>query len=140
MIELIVVLLAIVSSHSLGGELPEYPPWKLVRDGPLITRYAESVNPDNAWREHPRPQLTRGADSFMILNGLWEFDRFATNLDSPPFQRHLPERILVPFPVESALSGIRRVNPSGFYWYKQSFKLKETQLKNRVILRLEACD
>ena len=73
----------------------------------LKTRWAEDVSEQNAHPEYPRPQMVRKA--WMNLNGLWEYA-------VRPVYEEPPDRfdgdILVPFPVESALSGVkRRVGP-----------------------------
>ncbi len=64
--------------------------------GPLKTRWAKDVSPANALPEYPRPQLVR--KEWLNLNGLWDLklgDGTAT-------------RILVPYPIESALSGVMK--------------------------------
>src|SRR5690606_5928841 len=70
------------------------------------------VGPDNALPEYPRPQLVR--DTWQNLNGVWEFAS-ASDLSNPPVGQTLDERILVPYPVESALSGIQRNEDQMFY-------------------------
>ena len=41
--------------------------------GHIMTRWAEKVSPDNAWREYPRPRMQRGENSWVNLNGLWDW-------------------------------------------------------------------
>src|SRR5664279_5944000 len=68
--------------------------------GPLKTRWAKDVSPENAHPEYPRPQMVR--QEWLNLNGRWDFGlthRDRTN--GGAYQR----TILVPFPVESSLSG-----------------------------------
>lgn len=72
---------------------------------PLTTPWTDQVSPTNALPEYPRPQLVRS--EWQNLNGEWEFTG-APNLNSPPLGQTLPERVLVPYPIESALSGIQR--------------------------------
>ena len=90
------------------------------KTAPLMTQWADDVAPENVLPEYPRPQMVRA--EWMNLNGVWEFDctRGITNripadewkgcdravFDKVEFGRKLPREILVPFPVESALSGI----------------------------------
>ena len=90
------------------------------KTAPLMTQWADDVTPENVLPEYPRPQMVRA--EWMNLNGVWEFDctRGITNripadewkgcdravFDKVEFGRKLPREILVPFPVESALSGI----------------------------------
>ncbi|WP_210592141.1 PA14 domain-containing protein [Streptomyces sp. GESEQ-35] len=82
----------------------------------LRTPWAEEVGPDNALPEYPRPQLTR--DAWRNLNGRWQFAA-ADAGEQPPFGRTLNERILVPYPVESQLSGIQRHEDR--MWYRRTF-------------------
>ena len=70
---------------------------------PLMTRWAKDVSPTNAWPQYPRPQMVR--KDWQNLNGLWEFAKAAEG-DAPPFDHPLSGQILVPFPVESSLSGV----------------------------------
>ncbi|MFR0355620.1 PA14 domain-containing protein [Streptomyces sediminimaris] len=82
----------------------------------LRTRWADDVSARNAHPEYPRPQLTRGA--WRNLNGSWQFAA-ATAGERPPVGRNLGERILVPYPVESQLSGIERHEDR--MWYRRTF-------------------
>ncbi|MFH9002352.1 PA14 domain-containing protein [Streptomyces afghaniensis] len=82
----------------------------------LRTRWADEVGPGNALPEYPRPQLTR--DAWRSLNGRWQFAA-AEPGEQPPVGRTLKERILVPYPVESQLSGIERHEDR--MWYRRTF-------------------
>lgn len=73
----------------------------------IITAWGAAVTPDNVETSfgYPRPQMTRDeASTVLVLNGLWEFD-LAKAGDAPPFGQTLSQTILVPFPLESCLSG-----------------------------------
>ncbi|WP_019818752.1 LamG-like jellyroll fold domain-containing protein [Saccharomonospora saliphila] len=78
----------------------------------LATPWTDEVSPDNALPEYPRPQLTR--PEWRNLNGVWEFAGASAD-EEVPFGTTLPERILVPYPTESALSGIQRHTDHMFY-------------------------
>lgn len=82
----------------------------------LRTRWADEVGPGNAHPEYPRPQLTRSR--WQNLNGRWQFAA-AEEGEQPPVGRTLKERILVPYPVESQLSGIQRHEDR--MWYRRTF-------------------
>ncbi|MFI9820456.1 PA14 domain-containing protein [Streptomyces sp. NPDC052013] len=82
----------------------------------LRTKWADEVGPDNALPEYPRPQLTR--EAWRNLNGRWEFAA-AEEGEQPPVGKTLKERILVPYPVESQLSGIQRHEDR--MWYRRTF-------------------
>lgn len=72
----------------------------------LLTRWAASVTTENVHPEYPRPQMARAR--WQNLNGLWQFEVVGDSANPLPFGRELPERILVPFAMESSLSGIGR--------------------------------
>ncbi|MGW1723345.1 PA14 domain-containing protein [Streptomyces sp. NPDC002306] len=82
----------------------------------LRTKWADKVSPGNAHPEYPRPQLTR--DSWQNLNGSWQFAAAEAG-ERPPVGRNLGEKILVPYPVESQLSGIERHEDR--MWYRRTF-------------------
>ncbi|MEU1038028.1 PA14 domain-containing protein [Streptomyces sp. NPDC005907] len=82
----------------------------------LRTKWADDVGPRNALPEYPRPQLTR--DAWRNLNGRWQFAAAEAG-EQPPVGRKLAERILVPYPVESQLSGVERHEDR--MWYRRTF-------------------
>ncbi|MBD0418935.1 glycoside hydrolase family 2 [Streptomyces sp. TRM S81-3] len=82
----------------------------------LRTEWADEVGPRNALPEYPRPQLRR--DEWRNLNGHWQFAAAEAG-EQPPVGRDLGERILVPYPVESQLSGIQRHEDR--MWYRRTF-------------------
>jgi len=106
--------------------------WKPA-DGPLRTRWAKDVKPDKAWPDYPRPQLRR--DAWLNLNGLWQF-AFAKQGDEPPTGKDLSEHILVPYPVESALSGVMK--PAERVWYRRAFAVPKEWAGQRVLLHFGA--
>ena len=109
-------------------------PWQMA-PSPLVTRWAAEVNPGNAWQEYPRPQMVR--NDWQNLNGLWDFA--ITPKDSIPAQFSL--KILVPFPVESALSGIgQNVGTGNQVWYKREFRISPYWKGHRILLHFEASD
>ena len=101
----------------------------------LTTPYAEKMDRTMPWADYPRPQLRR--DSYLCLNGEWELA--VTESESIPTEFN--ERILVPFPPESALSGIcREIKCGERMYYKRRFTLPEGFVRDRVILHIDACD
>ncbi|WP_436531489.1 LamG-like jellyroll fold domain-containing protein [Actinoplanes sp. HUAS TT8] len=78
----------------------------------LTTPWGDKVDTRHPLPEYPRPQLTR--DQWLNLNGPWEFAG-ATATQQPVFGQKLAERIIVPYPVESQLSGIERRESHMFY-------------------------
>ena len=101
----------------------------------MKTEWGEKVTPENAWREYPRPQMVR--DGWTNLNGLWQY---AVTKDAPGRPAKWDGEILVPFVIESALSGVGRlVEPDETLWYRRSF---DTDLKpgERLLLHFEQAD
>ncbi len=105
------------------------------KTSPLKTRWTSQVSPLNALPEYPRPQLVR--EKWQNLNGEWQFANAAAG-EAPPFGRNLAESILVPFPVESALSGIMRKQER--MWYRRLFTIPQAWNGQRVILNFGAVD
>ena len=97
----------------------------------IITQWGALVTPVDLLQEYPRPQMTRGAATYKNMNGLWEFQlargqRNAAEagvfVDPVPFGQTLNQTILVPFPLESCLSGAFRWPAySQFFFYRLLF-------------------
>ena len=73
----------------------------------LTTPFYDEINGDMPWNEYPRPSMRR--DSFLRLNGEWGLEIS----DSEDIPSAFSERVLVPFPLGSMLSGINRQIPEG---------------------------
>jgi hypothetical protein len=105
---------------------------------PIATPWTDQVGPSNALPEYPRPQLTR--DKWQNLNGVWEFAKADVN-QAPPIGQTLGERVLVPYPIESALSGIQRHEDR--MWYRRTFTVPagwKVKSANRLQLHFGAID
>ncbi len=103
--------------------------------GPLTTQWAENVGPHNVHKEYPRPQMVR--KEWKNLNGLWDYS--IVPLFEKPSQ--WDGQILVPFPVESMLSGVgKKVGTQHMLWYKRSFTVPSTWKQQRILLHFEAVD
>jgi hypothetical protein len=103
--------------------------------GPLMTKWAKGITSQNVHREYPRPQMVRSA--WMNLNGLWQYTE-AREGEDPPLGRELKGRILVPFPVESALSGV--MQDLERIWYRTTFRVPKSWSGQRLILHFGAVD
>ncbi|MCA9054689.1 MAG: sulfatase-like hydrolase/transferase, partial [Planctomycetaceae bacterium] len=110
----------------------------------LVSRFAADLDPLHPLPEYPRPQLVR--DQWMNLNGYWEY-AISPGRSLPDGMHDLssPEkwdgRILVPFCVESALSGVRaRVGHDQALWYRRRFTLPEGWSTGNVVLHFGAVD
>ena len=104
--------------------------------GRLMTRWAKGVTPENVHREYPRPQMVR--KDWMNLNGLWDY---AIRPGDAAKAGTYDGKILVPFPVESALSGVgKRVGAGKRLWYRRTFDVPAGWAGRRVLLHFGAVD
>jgi len=104
--------------------------------GPLKTRWAADVSPKNAHPEYPRPQMVRR--DWINLNGLWDLSITRKDVEKP---EAFTTQILVPFPVESALSGVRKpVSENDRLWYRRMFELPRRWAGKRILLNFGAVD
>ena len=104
--------------------------------GPLMTRWAKDVSPDNAHPEYPRPQMVR--EDWLNLNGLWDYAIVAKDAEQPV---RFDGEILVPFPCESALSGVMKaVGKDKRLWYRRTFRVPRKWKGQRVLLHFGAVD
>lgn len=102
----------------------------------LSTEWAQKVTPQNAWQQYPRPQLKRQA--WMNLNGLWDYSIVPQNKPAP---EKYDGKILVPFCVESALSGVKKAfAPRERLYYKKSFRIPDGWKRKDVVLNFDAVD
>lgn len=109
--------------------------WAPVGDK-IKTPWAEQVSPTNAHPEYPRPQMVR--PEWKSLNGLWNYSIVAKGAAKPG---SFDGQILVPYPVESSLSGVgKTVTPNDAIWYDTDFTVPSSWKGKRVILHFEAVD
>lgn len=125
-------LLALALSGSSYGQNSD---WKPV-PGKIQTAWAEKIDPLNTHAEYPRPQLVRG--NWKSLNGLWNY-AIRPKQESKP--KSYEGKILVPFAVESSLSGVgRNVGKDSVLWYHTRFSVPASMKGKRVILHLGGVD
>ena len=104
--------------------------------GPITTKWGKAVTPANAWRSYPRPQMVR--EAWQNLNGLWDY---AIVKAEAPRPAKMQGKILVPFAVESKLSGVqRKVLPDDRIWYKRGFTVPKDWAGKRTLLHFGAVD
>ncbi|MBQ7356571.1 MAG: glycoside hydrolase family 2 [Clostridia bacterium] len=101
----------------------------------LITPYEANMSRDLPLSDYPRPTMVR--DSYISLNGEWDF-AVTTDADA---DFDYTEKILVPYPPESRLSGYNRAIPrDGVMHYRRSFTLDDGFIRDRVLLHIDAAD
>ena len=121
-----VVLAAMLAVISCTGNKETYD-WKPAGDR-ILTHWGETLDVTNVLPEYPRPQMERS--EWMNLNGFWDFKSYGHS-----------GKILVPFPLESALSGVGlRIGPDSCMVYTRTFTLPSKYLKGHVLLNCGGID
>ncbi|MGV3509571.1 MAG: glycoside hydrolase family 2 protein, partial [Sphingobacteriaceae bacterium] len=106
------------------------------RPGELKTSWGSEVTAANAWKEYPRPQLVRS--EWKNLNGMWDYAIKPKGEKKP---NSFDGQILVPFCVESSLSGVgKMVKPDQELWYKTSFTVPSNWQNKKLLLHFDAVD
>lgn len=102
----------------------------------IKTAWAEQVNPANVLPEYPRPIMERS--EWKNLNGLWDYAITDVATATPA---SFDGQILVPFAVESSLSGVgRTVGAQKALWYSRPFEVPASWKGRRVLLHFGAVD
>lgn len=124
----ILTVLSISCTHKTEIE------WRIT-ENPILTKWASDVDPVKPWMQYPRPDMVRNA--WINLNGMWDYA--ITPKDIKPEKWN--GKILVPYPVESALSGVKmRVSENENIWYKRTFTIPNVWKKKNILLNFEASD
>lgn len=109
--------------------------WQIV-PGKISSPWSEQVTPDSVLSEYPRPQFVR--DNWMNLNGLWNYAITSRKAHEPG---EYQGKILVPFAIESALSGVgKTVGKNNLLWYQHTFTLPSSMKGKKVLLHFGAVD
>ena len=102
----------------------------------IKTSWGESIDPENVLPEYPRPIMERG--EWMNLNGLWQYAIIEKGAALP---EAFEGDILVPFAVESSLSGVgRRIHDRQELVYQRDFTIPSGWKGKRVLLHFGAVD
>ena len=105
-------------------------------EGRLMSVFAGDVHSERPLPEYPRPQMVR--EGWKNLNGLWEYAIRPKDADAP---QHYDGNILVPFVVESALSGVGRpVGSENKLWYRNTFRIPRSWKHQRLLLHFGGVD
>ena len=101
----------------------------------IKTSWASEITPQNVHQEYPRPQMVR--QNWINLNGLWNYA--ITDVNAENFTAE--GEILVPFAVESSLSGVgRRITKENTLWYEREFTVPSSWKGQNIILHFGAVD
>lgn len=119
-----VFLLLSVALMSVGAMAQTWAP----AGNKIKTKWAETINPANPLPEYPRPQMVRA--TWQNLNGLWDYA--ITQENATDFKSE--GQILVPFAVESSLSGVGKlVGKEKALWYERTFTVpKDMERQERI--------
>ncbi len=127
---LLLPILSLIASCTAKQEIT----WKIA-DNPIVTEWAAKVDPAKPWPEYPRPDLVR--KNWININGIWDYAITPKDVDPKAWDG----KILVPYPVESALSGVkRRVSENENLWYRTFFKVPGIWSRKKILLNFEASD
>ncbi|WP_160715928.1 glycoside hydrolase family 2 protein [Chitinophaga solisilvae] len=119
---------------SLAGPVAAQDTWRM-QPVAIRSRWAKEVTPQNALTAYPRPQMERR--DWQNLNGLWDY---AITGDEKKLPAKYDGQILVPYPLESALSGVKKaLRPDQYLWYRKVVNVPETG-GNRLLLHFGAVD
>lgn len=103
----------------------------------IKTEWAEKVTPQNVWQNYPRPQLKR--TEWTNLNGLWQYA--VTDMTVEKKKVKFQGDILVPFSIESSLSGVAQTfTPENKLWYRREFTVADQSKDKITMLHFGAVD
>lgn len=102
----------------------------------IKTDWAGKVDPNNPLPEYPRPIMER--PEWQNLNGLWEYAILPMGQKEP---QNFDGQILVPFAVESSLSGVQKeLGKENELWYKRMFSIPSAWKNKKIVLHFGAVD
>lgn len=128
------LLLSLVTHISTYGQN-----WQM-KQARIMTPWAEKVDPDKVLDDYPRPQMVRA--NWYNLNGIWDFTK-VEKMNYNASQSY-DKKILVPFPMESAISGImdtnHEQNKGKVFAYRRKFTIPQNMKKEEILLHFGAVD
>ncbi|MDE6338600.1 MAG: beta-galactosidase [Muribaculaceae bacterium] len=127
--KIVVSIVAALAAVEMGAQEKSVLP-------PITTDWGECVTPDNVWKQYPRPMMKR--QEWMNLNGKWDYAILPEGSAKP--QKYDGD-ILVPFPVESSLSGVcRKVGDKNELWYHRQFEIPSGWMGKDINLNFGGVD
>ena len=127
-------IVALTLAFCLGSSWADAQ-WKPAGDR-IRTEWAERMDVENVLPEYPRPIMER--EAWLNLNGLWDY---AVLPAGTPASGKFDGQILVPYAIESSLSGVgRKLGQENELWYRRSFEVPSAWKGQRVLLHFGAVD
>lgn len=125
----LVLFILLVTTFSISAQ------WQSAGDK-IKTRWATQIDVKNVLPEYPRPIMERS--EWQNLNGLWNYAILPVGKQKPT---NFDGQILVPFAVESSLSGVQKhVGKDNELWYQREFTVPSKWRNNKVLLHFGAVD
>ena len=134
---LILSIFVVASSCTSNANSQE---WKM-KQARIMTPWSETIDVNNVLGEYPRPQMER--NYWYNLNGVWDFTNTKSTNPDITYNPNLTfdKKILVPFPMESAISGImdtnHNENKGKVIAYRRTFTLTDEMKGKNLLLHFE---
>ena len=126
----IVTIVALIATHVVNAQ--QWEP----QGNKIKTKWAEQVDPNKTLPEYPRPIMER--EKWKNLNGLWDYAIQPVGKTAP---LKYDGKILVPFAVESSLSGVmKEVGSANELWYETTFSIDSDWKNKDILLHFGAVD
>lgn len=137
MVKNCLLLSAIISLFQFSSVSAQGANWRIGKNI-ISTVWADSVSPSNPLPEYPRPQMVRS--NWINLNGLWDYS-IVPKAQQETTPTTFSGKILVPFAVESALSGVKKtVGKDSVLWYKRQFTVPSKYNNQNILIHFGAVD
>ena len=135
---ILTLVILVVSSFIMTINAQE---WKM-KQARIMTPWSATIDINHVLDEYPRPQMERGY--WYNLNGLWDFTKSPVQSTSYNAGLSFDKKILVPFPMESAISGImdtnHEANKGKIFVYRRNFSLTDEMKDKQLLLHFGAVD
>ncbi len=135
----VAALVAAILPLAVGCNSRSTDGWSM-KQARIMSPWAEKVDPENVLPEYPRPQMVR--QNWMNLNGVWDFGQVSDFGYNP--EQTFDKKILVPFPMESAISGIMDTafmdNKGKVFAYNRDIVIPKSMDGQEILLHFGAVD